>query len=362
MFKQNLKAVLNIQRPDKNGKYPLRIRATVHRKVTYYPTGIMLLKEQWNGEIVKHDNKALLNTALRAIFNELEKKLLEFSITGEQVIKTKKNLVLTFNAYATEKINNWTGSYGKGTIAHRWSYLTRFNAFRPGIKIKDINKEVLTKFENFCKDQGNANNTICSYTKFVKTICNAAVEDGILSASPLKGFKGVKYVNPLRETLSESEIKKIEKFANNKKNSPKLLNVANWFLFSCYCGLRYGDLTNFVGFKNGKVLLQTEKTKEVVSIFATAQIIEAKKRITKEIYSNQKCNDYLKSIADIVGIDKKITMHIARHTFCVQFLEKGGRLEILSKIIGHSSIKTTQIYAKISTKLADAEMERVWRK
>ncbi len=71
-------------------------------------------------------------------------------------------------------------------------------------------------------------------------------------------------------------------------------------------------------------------------------------------------NDYLKSIAAVLNIHKKITCHTARHTFAVQFLERGGRMEILQKLLGHSSIKTTGIYGKISTLLTDEEMVKVW--
>lgn len=352
MFKQNIKAVLNTQRRDKNGNYPLRIRTTIQRKVSYYSTGIMLKPGQLtDGEIIKHPNKALLNTALRTQINEIEKELLEQSITGEDVIKVKKNVNLKFTDYATKKINAWERSQGKATIKHKRSYLNKINEFNPSIRLKDFDKETLAKLEDYCRGIGNIGNTVWSCSKFVKTIINAAVEDGTLSKSPIKGFKGQKYADPFRDVLTAAEIELFEQFAANPLNSEKLLNVANWFLFSCYTGLRHGDLANFKGFVNGKVFLQTEKTKEVVSIFATSKIIEIKERLTRDVFTNQRMNDYLKIIAAGLGIEKKVTYHLGRHSFSVNFLERGGDLFILSKILGHTSIKTTESATKISLDL-----------
>lgn len=368
MQKLNLKATLRLNRPkkeiylcDADRLFPVRIRMTVKREVTYHAAGFYLKDDQLvNGEVVNHPNKILLNTLIRKKINEIEKSMLEQEITGEAVTQKKKNLNLKFNDYANTVISRMKSTQAKVTITHKISYLKKFNEFAPGIKLVNVDKEILRKYEDHCKASGNKINTVWSGTKFVKTILNASVDDRILSAAPHLGFKGTAAAAPLRQTLTFDELKLLDRFALNELNNAKLINVANWFLFSCYCGLRYGDIKNFLGFNNGKVLIQTEKTKEIVSIFATKKLIEIKERLTIEILSNQKCNDYLKLIGAACGIDKKFTFHLARHTFAVQFLERGGRLEILSKILGHSSIKTTQIYGKISTPIADAEMKKVW--
>jgi len=361
MFKQNIKAVLNSQRPDSKGNFPLRIRVTIQRQVTYYPTGIMLKEDQLkDGIIINHPNKALLNTELRRKISQLEKDHLESAITGENVARVKKNMDLKFTEYAEKKIKQWKGTQAKSTIKHKNSYLAKLNAFNPRLKLKDMDKDMLTSFEDYCRGLGNVSNTVWSASKFVKSILNAAVEDGIMARSPAKGFKGAKYSDPLRQGLSEEEIQLIETFADNPLNSQKLRNVANWFLFGCYTGLRYGDMHRFKGFVNGKIILATEKTGEPVSIFATEKIKQAYSRIDKGVYTNQKMNDYLKIIAAGVGIDRNVTCHLARHTFAINFLDRGGDIYILSKILGHTNLKTTSIYGKVSNKLADAEMARVW--
>ena len=361
MFKHTLTAVLNKQRPDKYNKYALRIRSTIQRKVVYYATGIMLMENQLKaGEIVNHPNKTHLNILLRTKMNEIEKDLLEESITGEPAGAQRKKLNLTFNDYALNNIKKNENLWSKSTVKHKHSYLRKLNTFKPDLKLKDVDKDLLSDFEKYCKSIGNIPNTVWSATKYLKTVISAAVEDGTLVKNPLKGFKGTKYTDPLRNVLTQPEITLIENFADNSLNNPKLINTAAWFIFGVYTGLRYADMVNFKGLVNDKILLQTQKTNSVVSIFATEQIKRAVARLTRPVFTNQKCNEYIGAVCAIVGINKKISMHSSRHSFAVNFLEKGGRIEILSALLGHSTLRTTQIYAKISTTLADEEMKKVW--
>lgn len=164
----------------------------------------------------------------------------------------------------------------------------------------------------------------------------------------------------MRLVLTEEEVQKFEDFADNPKRNKTLRSVAAWFVFSCRTGLRYSDLNNFKGFVNGRVLIQTQKTGEIVSLFATKKIIQASERLTNNIITNQKMNSYLKDLAVTLEINKRVTVHQGRHFFSVSFLEKGGDLFTLSKLLGHTSVKTTSVYSKISNRFLDAEMKRVF--
>ena len=375
MQKLNLKATLHISRPKKDTivnkddpskkeedvLYPVRIRMTIKRVVTFHSAGFYLKKDQLlNGEVVNHPNKNLLNTAIRKKINDIDKQMLEQHITGEVVTKKKKVLLLKFDTYANQKLLEQKSTLGTGTYKHKVSYLNKFNRFAPNIKLKDIDKETLRKYEDYCKSIGNMQNTVWSSSKFVKTILNASVADKMFTAKPHEGFKGVKAVKSLRQFLNADELDLFDKFATNPKNNAKLINVANWFLFSCYCGLRYGDLKNFTVFNNGRVLIQTEKTKEIVSIFANKKLIEIKNRITKKVDTGRNCNLFLEVIAAACGIEREVTFHLSRHTFAVQWLDKKGSIETLSKLLGHSTIKTTQLYGQISNYKIDNEMKEVF--
>ena len=379
MLKTNLTPVLNTQRSDKYGQYPLRIRATIQRKVTYHPTGIVLLTKQLvvtkvkvkvrgkeiekvvKIEIDHHPNKELLNRILREKINTLERGFMESEILGDTGMKLKKGSTIKFSDYAKEFLKKEKRDKSNSTYKISNTGINKFNEFKPNIKLKDITPETLLDFEHYCKKKfKNIDNTVWTATKFMKKILIAAQKEGYILKTPGEGFIGVKYIDPLRETMSLDEIAKLEGFVSNPLQPKNLVNVGNWFLFSCYTALRFGDMTRFKGIKDGKVLLQVEKTKEIVSFSATPNIIKAHERINDTILTNQKTNLLLKSLIGSLGIDKKITFHNARHTFAVTYLRKGGRLEYLQKLMGHKKIATTAIYAKISNMDANEELQRIW--
>ena len=361
MEKNNIAIVLNKQRASKKGEYPLRIRTTIKREVTYYKTGIMVTQDQWDGfKIINHPSKVLLNTLLRNKLNLLERDLLEFAITGKDMLIVKKNITLTFNEYAVKKIKGWTGSYSTDTIKHRWHFLGRVNECLPGIKLIDITSDCLLVVEKYCRKLGNSKNTVVSYTKFIKTIINAAVSDKIIASSPLINATCIKYKNPLRQSVTVEELNELEIFADNLENTKFLRTVASYFILSSYCGLRYSDIKAFNGIENDKIFILTEKTGQPVSMIATPQIKASVARLIKKIPSNQKCNDALKTIFDRLKIKKNITFHCARHSFGCNYMLHGGRLEVLQRLMGHASIKTTAIYGKISDVISNKEMIKVW--
>lgn len=362
MFKHNITALLNKQRPDKSGRYPLRIRTTIKRKVTYYPTSIMLKLDEWNNtkkEIVKVSNRVALNALLKKKMADIESEILEASLLGESAGNVKGK-VLTFKEYAEKKIREAKRSETADTIKHKQSYLRKFENFKPGLKLAQVTAEVLRKFENHCKDIGNTDNTVWSSTKFVLSVINAAVKDGYLAAS-VQNFSRTKYQNPERTWLSAAEINKMEKYIAEHPDSV-FAKAANWFLFSCYSGLRYGDLSTFNPdkIKAGKIILRTAKAGTDVTIKIHPRLKVCIDRMDFKVTTNQDYNRLLKALSEILKIKKRLTSHIARHTFAVQFLEGGGSMEVLSKILGHTSLKTTAIYGQITNIRIDQEINRVF--
>ena len=364
MLKTNLTPVLNTQRPDKKNQFALRIRSTIQRKVSYYPTGIMLLKTQFvNGEIINHPNKNLLNTLLRTKMNEVEKRLIEEALLGESGNKLRAGGNLKFYDYALtiitglykNKVNSWN------TFRHDRSYLRKFREFKPNIKLKDITADILNDYEYFCyTEKENQSNTVWSAIKFMRKIINMAFKNELIAKNPFNNFTGTAYVDPIIITLSDKEVEKFEDFADDPLNPPKLRHVASWFIFCCYTGLRYEDMKRFKGFDNGNIYFKTHKTDTLVSYASTYNIQHAYKRIEKSILSNTKMNDYLKVIAASLGIEKVLKCHIGRHTFAVKYLQLGGRLEVLQSLLGHSDIKMTAKYGKIANTTVNKELKKVW--
>lgn len=364
MFKHNLTATLNLQRQDKNGCYPLRIRTTIQRKISYYPTGIILKVNQWDKkkkEIINHPLKDNYNSLLRKKMVELETQLIEAARNGDTIKKTKKKNA-DFFTFSQAKIKEQARTDKPGTTKHKQSDLNILRNFKPMLPFSAITTSFLHSYEDYCKKElGNCHNTIWRHMKFIRGMLNEAVKEGLYDKKLIADYKMPKYVDPEREYLVLSEVDKIEQFRNDT-NIEKLRNVADWFLFSCYTGFRYEDVRTFTKerIKAGKILLRTSKKGVDVTLAIHPRLQKVLDRMPEGVYSNQKCNDYLKVIASSIGINKNLSMHIARHSHAVIFLDLGGNMEDLQKILGHQKSSVTQVYGKITNKRLDEAIGKTW--
>lgn len=173
-----------------------------------------------------------------------------------------------------------------------------------------------------------------------------------------------------RGFLTDEEVLQI---VNKELNIPRLELVRDIFIFSCFTGLAYIDVANLtpdnIVMLGGKEWIMTKRQK--TSVETNVLLLDIPKRIISKyshqtyrdgklfpILSNQKTNSYLKEIADICGIRKNLTFHLARHTFATMSLSKGVPIESVSKMLGHTNIRTTQIYARITNKKIEHDMEQ----
>ncbi len=155
----------------------------------------------------------------------------------------------------------------------------------------------------------------------------------------------------------------------------RLERVRDFYIFSVFTGYSHADIkdlkeTDVVKFLDGKQWINTNRNKTGVSedvplLTIPSRIIQKYKGEGKEgrlfnIPSNQKINAYLKEIADLCGISKKLTFHTARHTFATTItLNRGIPIEVVSKLLGHTNIQTTQIYAHVLKETVSAKMQEL---
>lgn len=238
--------------------------------------------------------------------------------------------------------------------------------------LEELSHQFVTNFEYYLKTVEHIqHNTTMKYIQNLKKIINLAVKNDWLSKSPFTDFR-CSFRKVERNVLSIEEIRTLE---NKKFKIARLQMVCDLFVFSCYTGLAYIDVMRLtqqnlsIGI-DGEYWLFTErkKTGEKVRIPLLPQaltIIEKYKNNpiclnTGSLLprlSNQKLNSYLKEVADTSGIDKNLTFHLARHTFATTItLTNGVPIETVSKLLGHSSIKTTQIYAKVVERKVSEDM------
>ena len=214
-----------------------------------------------------------------------------------------------------------------------------------------------------------AYNTAVKKMKTLKTVTIYALKRGYLLQDPFRDHHF--HLAPVdRGFLTDEEILRI---ANKELTTPRLELVRDLFLFSCFTGLAYIDVANLrrehLVTLDGKAWIMTRRKK--TSVESNILLLDIPKAIIEKysssatsqdgklfpILSNQKMNAYLKEIADVCGVQKRLTFHLARHTFATMSLSKGVPMESVSKMLGHTNIKTTQIYARITSKKIEHDME-----
>lgn len=247
------------------------------------------------------------------------------------------------------------------TLKHIKSFLKqKYN--RDDIQLAEINKSFIDSFFNYIRITLNIqNNTAVNYMKNLKKICLIAWNDGIIDRNPFTNVK-LHLEKVEVEYLTVKEIKSIYKkdFKNKRLN-----HVKDIYIFASMTGLAYIDIKEFDVKEhlhqdndgNFWIMKKRQKTNIMSSIPLLPIPLEILDRYNFKlpVLSNQKTNSYLKEIADLCRINKKLHFHQGRHNFAMLTLNNGIPLTSVSKMLGHTNTKITQRYAKVmqSTLLKD---------
>ena len=272
----------------------------------------------------------------------------------------------SFISYATSEMERSKHLFSVETIKGYRYQITKIRAFDPDVKIHEIDLNFLRRYEEWLiVKRNNQSNTVWRSMAWLKAILNRGIRDEIIQKNPFANFKLVKKPSR-REFLTLAELKLLETILEDGSLKGPLSNVLQYFLFSCYTGLRYQDVKDltYADISNGIIRIKMHKTQSDVSIplmdKAKALIPENTIRMLKvfRVVSNQKTNNMLKEIMELAGIEKFISFHCARHTFATVGITIGIPMEVISKLLGHSDLKTTQIYAKIVDDVKIKEMNK----
>ena len=249
------------------------------------------------------------------------------------------------------------------------------------IHLANLNYKFLAEFEHFLRQHSPVdhkrpmeNNTVMKHIERLKKMIKMAIRYEWLEKDPFIAFKQ-RFNRFERGFLTCDELKRIEE---KTFSISRLQYVKDLFVFSCYTGLSYIDVVQLspdhlqIDAENEYWLItKREKTDNPVRIPVlpvALEIINKYKNDPRSIVknslfpniSNQKLNSYLKEIADICEISKNMTFHLARHTFATTItLTNGVPIESVSKMLGHSKISTTQIYARVIEKKVGEDMKKL---
>lgn len=247
------------------------------------------------------------------------------------------------------------------------------------IHLQDLDYAFVIGFENFLRSyqprhyQGKiGNNAVMKHIQRLRRMVTLAYHIEWIERDPFVKFKP-KLEKREREFLTQIELQNIE---NLNSSIERLCVVKDLFVFSCYTGISYGDIMQLtlrsmvLGIDGNEWLMGKRNktgTQFKIPILPSAKLLIVKyKNHPRTQYSgrllpsisNQRLNSYLKEIADICGIQKNLTFHMARHTFATTVtLSNGVPIETVSKLLGHTKLATTQIYARVVEKKVSDDMD-----
>ena len=289
--------------------------------------------------------------------------LSEFQLHNEEM----KALVPSDYALATYKRYYYTREHVRNYIDYK------FNS--DDVELRDLDYDFISGFELYLKTIRNCNNnSALKYISCLRKVIFRAMDKNIIPTDPFRAFKRKK-TKTFKNPLSLLELIALEKqtFATQR-----LTVIRDIFVFQCYTGLAYIDVYNLkntdigIGVDNKYWIMSArQKTGNETNIPLLPKALELIEKYKNHptclqrervfpVSSNQKMNEYLKEIATLCKIDRDLNTHLARHTFATTVtLTNGVPIETVSKMLGHTSIRTTQVYAKVIEKKIGEDMERL---
>ena len=355
---------------NKDGKVPVMLRIYLNNeRLSLGSTGIAILRSQWDGkkERVKgRSTEALsINLELDNIQNGLQNIFRRMELGDYLSLERIKMEFLG----KKEDIGTIMELFDRHITAFLKSKYSRTD-----LKLSELTYIVLHDFDLYLRTKvGQAPNTATKTLKTFKTITLFGGKLGILHHDPFVNLRF--HMEPVdRGFLTDEEILRV---ANKDLGIQRLELVRDIFIFSCFTGLAYIDVSNLtpdhIVTMDDKQWIMTKRQK--TSVETNVLLLDIPRAIIAKyshktyrdgklfpVLTNQKTNSYLKEIADLCGIKKKLTFHLARHTFATMSLSKGVPIESVSKMLGHTNIRTTQIYARITNKKIEHDMEQLSEK
>lgn len=351
-------------RPDtsdtKGGKY-IYLYANVNGSKMFVSVGSSIPENSWNetDQSVKSGiaNQRTINNKLAQIRIQINNLINRADSSGKSLtVQELKNIVSdggnsdSFYLFMDKEIKRMNRS--SGTIAIYKSRLNDLKKFKSDLKFSEITVNLWHEYEQYLANKGNNQKTISNAYIQTKGFINRAVELDLLTANPWAKIK-VKIPKGNRKYLTWDELKKVEIFSEQTKIR-RYKSLLHAFLFGCYTGLRFSDVKTITGLDISgmwinKKIKKSGKTESIPLNDKAAALLP--KKLGKEklfvFCGRNEAGKYLTAIMSELKINKKMTFHCARHTFATISLELTGNIALVQQTLGHATIQTTQIYAKI---------------
>ncbi|WP_270571279.1 site-specific integrase [Bacteroides eggerthii] len=368
---------------NKKGMALVQVEAYLGRKKKYFSTKVYLKPEQWDNKkllVKNHPNADALNRLIYEFVATIEKKELELWQQGKRIsLELLKNALTTqennssFISFFRQEVMN--SSLKDSTKRNHLSTLMLLQEFKKNITFSDLTFELISSFEYFLQLKGYHTNTIAKHMKHLKRHVNIAINKEYIEIQKyaFRKYK-IKTIENKHTHLVPEELERLENLILSGRYV-KLQKSLDAFLFCCYAGMRYSDFINlssenFVDINQETWLIYksvktgTEVRLPLYLLFSGKGIaILNKYRDNLEDFfhlrDNSNVNKDLIIITRLAGLSKRISFHTARHTNATLLIYNGINITTVQKLLGHKSVKTTQVYTNVMDMTIIHDLEKM---
>ena len=394
-MRNQFKILFYLKRKEKlrNGRLPIMCRISVNGRFCSFSTFLSVDERLWHPDRKRLSGRsdearrinALLDEIHYSVYDAYMQALRSSDEVTPQAVRRgylggeegAVGLISFFDQHNAE-FESMVGLNRSKSTLYKYRYvcnhlrnyiIQRYN--RTDISLQKVNRTFVCDFHRWLAEAMNCGtNTMWIYMIAFKHIMLLAVSRGLLGSNPFTGYK-LHSEHTDKNFLMKDELRRLSCVT---LDSPARQLVLDAFLFSCFTGLSFSDVGKFsmndIVKRNGKLYISTHRMKTGTSV--DVPLLRVPHRLIMKYYdgdderaifrltSNGWCNRMLKTALRNAGINRRLTFHSARHTFATTVtLANGVPIEVVSRMLGHTDIKTTQIYAKVLQTSVSSEMQRI---
>lgn len=372
------------KRLNKRGMALVQVEAYLSRKKMYFSTKIYLKPEQWDAKrkmVKNHPNANVLNRMLYENIAAIEQTELGLWQQGKSIsLDLLKNSIdkplsngRSFLTFFKEEIAN--SSLKESTRQNHLSTLELLQEFKKEVLFTDLTFEFVSSFDNYLQSKGYHLNTIAKHMKHLKRYINVAINKEYMDIQKyaFRKYK-IKSIEGSHTHLAPEELHKFENLQLTGRYT-RLQKTKDAFLFCCYAGLRYSDFTNLTSanivefhqetwiiYKSVKTGMEVRLPLYLLFEGKGIQILQRYKDDLNSFFKlkdNSNINKELNILAGLAKIDKRVSFHTARHTNATLLLYNGANITTVQKLLGHKSVRTTEIYSNIMDMTIVRDLEKI---
>ncbi len=367
---------------NKQGTALVQIEAYLNQRKVYFKTNVYLRPECWSREgaqVINHPQSNELNAMLYEHILELQAIELGYWKRGvDSTLSTLKEAVkkgirpaVSFIKFSKEVIEN--SDRKQSTKDNIMTTVTLLREYRTILDFSDITYTFLKDFEQFLRNKNLQTNTIAKHMRQLRTLVNEAINQGYIpqESYPFRKYK-IKKEKKEHHFLLPDELHKLEKLKlkEERNNTQHILDA---FLFCCYVGLRFSDFKQ-LNYKNliiidGRQWLVLNSIKTGVKLNIPLYLLFNGKALhilhryncieeLAKLGCNSDTNRILVKLGKMAKIEKKFTFHTARHTCATLLVHQGVPITTVQKLLGHTSVKTTQLYSEVMDETMISDLKK----